>query len=64
MFFKANKFISNQRSELYGRTDFLAHCGGLLGLFKVTQGGQKVTDCESTGHADPIEDKNYKVAII
>ncbi|KAG4070461.1 hypothetical protein HA402_005693 [Bradysia odoriphaga] len=26
-------FITSKRSELYGKTDFLANCGGLLGLF-------------------------------
>jgi Amiloride-sensitive sodium channel len=25
--------MTSQRSELYGRADFLANCGGLLGLF-------------------------------
>lgn len=26
-------FISSHRSELYGRTEFLANCGGVVGLF-------------------------------
>lgn len=33
IFFKENQFITSKRSELYGLTDFLANCGGLLGLF-------------------------------
>ncbi|KAJ6650121.1 Pickpocket protein 28, partial [Pseudolycoriella hygida] len=33
IFFKENQFITTERSELYGPTDFLANCGGLLGLF-------------------------------
>lgn len=33
IFFKENEFITSKRSELYGRTDFLASCGGLIGLF-------------------------------
>ncbi|XP_060804918.1 pickpocket protein 28 [Amyelois transitella] len=33
VFFKAPQFIQYRRSELYGQTDFLANCGGLLGLF-------------------------------
>jgi hypothetical protein len=33
LFFKEDQFITSKRSELYGRTDFLANCGGLLGLF-------------------------------
>lgn len=33
IFFKENQFITSKRSELYGQTDFLANCGGLLGLF-------------------------------
>ncbi|XP_073819625.1 pickpocket protein 28-like [Musca autumnalis] len=31
--FKDNEFITSKRSELYGFTDFLANCGGVLGLF-------------------------------
>lgn len=31
--FKEKQFITSRRSELYGQTDFLANCGGLLGLF-------------------------------
>lgn len=31
--FKENQFFAAHRRELYGRTDFLANCGGLLGLF-------------------------------
>lgn len=31
--FKDNQFFASHRRELYGRTDFLANCGGLLGLF-------------------------------
>lgn len=27
------QFIPSQRNELYGITDFIANCGGLLGLF-------------------------------
>ncbi|GLV34809.1 pickpocket 26 [Carabus blaptoides fortunei] len=33
IFFKGTQFITSRRSELYGQTDFLANCGGLLGLF-------------------------------
>jgi amiloride-sensitive sodium channel len=33
IFFKANQFITSERNELFGPTDFLANCGGLLGLF-------------------------------
>lgn len=33
IFFKDHQFISKERSELYDKTDFLAACGGLLGLF-------------------------------
>ncbi|XP_039448581.1 pickpocket protein 28-like [Culex pipiens pallens] len=33
VYFKEPKFIAIKRSELYGDTEFLANCGGLLGLF-------------------------------
>lgn len=33
VFFKGNNFITSERNELYGVTDFLANAGGLLGLF-------------------------------
>ncbi|KAK3911814.1 Pickpocket protein 28 [Frankliniella fusca] len=33
IYFKDTQFITSRRSELYGQTDFLANCGGLLGLF-------------------------------
>lgn len=33
IFFKETQFITSKRSELYGLTDFIANCGGLLGLF-------------------------------
>ncbi|XP_071443231.1 pickpocket protein 28-like [Hetaerina americana] len=33
IFFKEWQFITSRRGELYGQTDFLANCGGLLGLF-------------------------------
>ncbi|XP_017770397.1 PREDICTED: pickpocket protein 28-like [Nicrophorus vespilloides] len=33
IFFKDMQFISSERDELYGPIDFLANCGGLLGLF-------------------------------
>jgi amiloride-sensitive sodium channel len=33
IFFKDMQFITSERNELYGQTDFLANCGGLLGLF-------------------------------
>ncbi|XP_045451428.1 pickpocket protein 28-like [Melitaea cinxia] len=33
IFFKEAQFNEVRRSELYGQTDFLANCGGLLGLF-------------------------------
>jgi Amiloride-sensitive sodium channel len=32
-YFKENYFLTSQRVERYGATDFLATCGGLLGLF-------------------------------
>ncbi|KAF5270643.1 hypothetical protein FQA39_LY01381 [Lamprigera yunnana] len=32
-FFKEQQFITSERNELYGFADFLASCGGLLGLF-------------------------------
>lgn len=32
--FKEAQFITSKRSELYGLTDFMANCGGLLGEFK------------------------------
>ncbi|XP_077285510.1 pickpocket protein 28-like [Arctopsyche grandis] len=32
LFLKQPQFITSRRSELYGTTDFLANCGGLLGL--------------------------------
>jgi acid-sensing ion channel, other len=31
--FKTSQFVALQRSQLYGPTEFLASCGGLLGLF-------------------------------
>lgn len=31
--FKESEFFAMKRSELYGMTDFIANCGGLLGLF-------------------------------
>ncbi|CAO1407458.1 unnamed protein product [Diamesa serratosioi] len=33
IYFKESNIISSRRSELYGITEFLANCGGLLGLF-------------------------------
>ncbi|KAJ9598439.1 hypothetical protein L9F63_010883 [Diploptera punctata] len=33
IFYKDNQFVTNYRSELYGTADFLASCGGLLGLY-------------------------------
>uniref|UniRef100_A0A336L784 CSON004091 protein n=1 Tax=Culicoides sonorensis TaxID=179676 RepID=A0A336L784_CULSO len=33
IYFKSEKFIANKRSELYSKTDFLANCGGLIGMF-------------------------------
>ncbi|KFB52628.1 AGAP010967-PA-like protein [Anopheles sinensis] len=33
IYFKESHFITSRRSELYGMVDFLANCGGLLGLF-------------------------------
>ncbi|KAL9703314.1 hypothetical protein quinque_006832 [Culex quinquefasciatus] len=32
VYYKESQFITSRRSELYGLTDFLANCGGLLGL--------------------------------
>lgn len=34
IFFKEAQFITSRRSELYGLTDFMANCGGLLGELK------------------------------
>lgn len=31
IFFKEAQFITSKRSELYGVSDFMANCGGLLG---------------------------------
>jgi hypothetical protein len=31
--FKETQFMATKRAELYGQTDFIANCGGLLGLF-------------------------------
>ncbi|XP_063832891.1 pickpocket protein 28-like isoform X1 [Ostrinia nubilalis] len=33
VYFKEPQFMTSRRSELFGPTDFLANCGGLLGLF-------------------------------
>ncbi|CRL02058.1 CLUMA_CG015123, isoform A, partial [Clunio marinus] len=33
VFFKENQFVPLKRFQLYGTIDFLANCGGLLGLF-------------------------------
>lgn len=33
LFFSDMQFITSERNELYGQTDFFANCGGLLGLF-------------------------------
>lgn len=33
LFFKQQQFINSERNELFGQTDFLANCGGILGLF-------------------------------
>ncbi|KAG5682311.1 hypothetical protein PVAND_011670 [Polypedilum vanderplanki] len=33
VFFKDNEFVPLKRFQLYGTVDFLANCGGLLGLF-------------------------------
>ncbi|KAG5867983.1 hypothetical protein JTB14_023134 [Gonioctena quinquepunctata] len=33
IFFKRNQFVTMDRNELFGATDFLANFGGLLGLF-------------------------------
>ncbi|XP_062558315.1 pickpocket protein 28-like [Armigeres subalbatus] len=32
IYYKESQFMTSKRSELYGLTDFLANCGGLLGL--------------------------------
>jgi Amiloride-sensitive sodium channel len=32
IFFSKNQFLTKQRRELHGNIDFLANCGGLLGL--------------------------------
>lgn len=31
--FKDEQFFSSRRSEIYGKTDFIANCGGIMGLF-------------------------------
>lgn len=31
IFFKESQFLTSKRSELYGLTDFMANCGGLMG---------------------------------
>lgn len=31
IYFKETQFITSKRSELYGLTDFVANCGGLMG---------------------------------
>ncbi|XP_063915457.1 pickpocket protein 28-like [Zophobas morio] len=33
LYFKHTQFITSKRNEFYGQIDFLANCGGLLGLF-------------------------------
>lgn len=33
VFFKEKQFIASHRSELYGPTELVANCGGLMGLF-------------------------------
>lgn len=33
LFFKEDQFVTLKRAELFGITDFVANCGGLLGLF-------------------------------
>ncbi|XP_022916751.1 pickpocket protein 28-like [Onthophagus taurus] len=33
LFYKEMQVITSERNELYGITDFMANCGGLLGLF-------------------------------
>lgn len=36
IYFRDNEFISMERSEIYGLTDFVANCGGLFGnSFKI-----------------------------
>lgn len=41
IFFKSEQFITSKRSELYGRVDFIANCGGLLGETNNWQLSQK-----------------------
>jgi Amiloride-sensitive sodium channel len=31
-YFSENQFLASERKEIYGKTDFLADCGGILGL--------------------------------
>lgn len=31
--FKDEQFFASRRAEMYGKTDFIANCGGILGLF-------------------------------
>ncbi|KAF2889234.1 hypothetical protein ILUMI_16939, partial [Ignelater luminosus] len=33
VYYKDMQFITSERHQLYGTVDFLASCGGLLGLF-------------------------------
>lgn len=35
VYFKEQQFITSKRSELYGLTDFMANCGGLLGKIEI-----------------------------
>lgn len=32
IYYKEPQFMTSKRSELYGMTDFLANCGGIMGL--------------------------------
>lgn len=32
IYFKGDEFLSMRRGELFGLTDFIANCGGILGL--------------------------------
>jgi len=33
MTFRENQFVAMERNRLFGDTEFIANCGGLLGLF-------------------------------
>nr|CAI5824716.1 unnamed protein product [Callosobruchus analis] len=56
VFFKQESFLTSERNELYGPTDFLANFGGLLGLFT---GFSLLSLAEIVGTRNQIGD-NYR----